>query len=256
VITPIAKDSPSQKVWARNLNEEMHTLNEATGSEVALELADPPGLEETSNSSRHWDFAVEVRVVDLLSGYAVGGILEGFTPGEVTISLTERVSEQRTVAVHLDCFSFIGETLCCQPRLSQFEVHISIDDTAKTGLRRAPRFPVGIPGRMFRSFAILAEIMIVDISRDGLGIESPVPLEAGQPIAIATESVFVFAGVRYCRQVGEALFRAGCEMHHLFERPARPPADPVRSSLLKKIGGTWPFTKKSDSQVKTLPRFG
>jgi hypothetical protein len=230
MITLIAHDSPSQ----------IHPPTQLTGSEVALDLADLPGPEETSNSSSHWDFAVEVQVIDLLSGYAVGGILEGFTPGEVTVSLGERMSEQRTVAVHFDSFSFIGETLCCQPKLSRFEAHISIDDTAKTGLRRAPRFPVRIPGHMFPS---RAEIMIVDISRDGLGIESPVPLEAGQPIAIATASVFIFAGVRFCRRLGEASFRAGCEMHHLFERPV-PTEEPVRSSLLHRIGGTWPFAKK------------
>jgi hypothetical protein len=60
-------------------------------------VADPPELKETSNSSRHWDFAAKVRVIDPLSGYAIEGILEGFTPGEVTVSLAERMSEQRTV---------------------------------------------------------------------------------------------------------------------------------------------------------------
>jgi hypothetical protein len=234
----------------------MQPSDELTCPEVALGVASPLSIEETANSSRHWDFAVEVQVVDLLSGYAVGGILEGFTPGEVTVLLGESVSEQRSVLVHLDSFNFVGETLYCRPRRAQFEAHISIDDAAKTGLRRAPRFPVKIPGHMFPSRAIPVEIMIVDISRDGLGIESPMLLEAGQPVAIATESVFVFAGVRYCRRVGEALFRTGCEMHHLFERTSQLPADTVRSSLLQKIGGTWPFTKKSDSRVKTSPRSG
>jgi hypothetical protein len=188
-----------------------------------------------------------VRAIDPLSGYAIEGILEGFTPGEVTVSLAERMSEQRTVAVHLDSFSFIGETLCCHPRLTQFEAHISIDDTAKTGLRRAPRFPIPIPGHMFPSRAVPVEITVVDNSSDGLGIESPVSLEAGQAIAIASASVFIFAGVRYCRRLGEASFRACCEMHHLFERPV-PPVDPVGSSLLHRIGGNskWPFAKKFD----------
>jgi hypothetical protein len=116
----------------------------------------------------------------------------------------------------LDSFSFIGEALCCHPRLTQFEAHISIDDMAKTGLRRAPRFPIPIPGHMFPSRAVPVEIMVVDNSSDGLGIESPVSLEAGQAIAIASASVFIFAGVRYCRRLGEASFRACCEMHHLF----------------------------------------
>jgi hypothetical protein len=65
MITLIANDSPSQKVSARHLNEEMHPSKEFTGSEVALDLADPPGPGETSNFSRRGDFAVEVQVIDL-----------------------------------------------------------------------------------------------------------------------------------------------------------------------------------------------
>lgn len=58
--------------------------------------------------SHDWAFGLEVQVVDFLSGHTVSGALEGFTPGEVTISLSEMISEQREVRVQLNSFVFGG----------------------------------------------------------------------------------------------------------------------------------------------------
>jgi hypothetical protein len=185
---------------------------------------------------RHWPLGLEVRLVDFLSSYAVQGILEGFTPGEVSILLNEAVSEQRMVTLHLNSFVFEGHTLYCRPRQDQFEVHISIDDAETTGLRRAPRFPVEVPAALLLAHGAVA-MTIVDISSDGLGLKLPVALEPDQPIAVATESVFVFAIIRHCRQVSEGVFRAGAEMHHLLERHVELPKDSPRSNVLQKLFG-------------------
>ena len=92
---------------------------------------------------------LEVQVVDFLSNYTVRGLLEGFTPGEVTILLNEPIDEQRMVSVRLNSFTFEGHTLYCRPRQNQFESHVSIDDIGENGLRRAPRFPVDLPASSF-----------------------------------------------------------------------------------------------------------
>jgi hypothetical protein len=102
-------------------------------------------------------------------------------------------------------------------------------------MRRAPRFPVKLRAELFRAHAPPVGITIVDISRDGLGIELPMRLEAGQAIALATESVFVFAAVRHCRESG-VLFRAGLAMLHLFEKRVVAPEDRGGSRFL---GTTW-----------------
>src|ERR1700744_4646200 len=117
---------------------------------------------------------LDVRVVDFLSSYTVRGVLEGFTPGEVTISTGEPVDEQRMVTVQLSSFSFEGHTLYCRPRGDRFEVHISVDDVEANGLRRAPRFPVKLSAELFLPLAEPVAVTIVDISSDGLGIELPV----------------------------------------------------------------------------------
>jgi hypothetical protein len=177
---------------------------------------------------------IDVRVVDVLSNYMVPGVLVGFTPGEVAILLNEPMSEQRTVAVHLNSFSFEGQILYCGPHAGQYEVHVSIDDIEGTGLRKAPRFPVTIPAELMRPNGDPVPITICDISRDGMGVESPLELEIGRPVAVATGPAFVFAVVRYCRPTPSGLFHAGMEMHHLFER-TEPPTAPPAPSILREL---------------------
>ena len=182
------------------------------------ETADPILIENT--------LSLYVKIVDLLSDYTVSGTLLGFTPGEVAILVDEPLSEQRDVAVRLDPFSFGGHILYCRPRGNQFEAHVSIDDLQGTGLRRNPRFPVMVPAEVLLRDQDPVAIIIRDLSRDGMGIESPIPLKAGQPIAIVCGPAFLFAIVRHCQQLPAGRFRAGLEMHHLFERPAPPLAEP------------------------------
>ena len=189
------------------------------------------------NVSKRWPLGLEIQVVDFLSNYTVRGLLEGFTPGEVAILLNEPISEQRMVTVHLNSFVFEGHTLYCRPRQDQFEAHISIDDIEVNGLRRAPRFPVRLPAQRFLSQTEPVAITIIDISSDGLGIELPVSVEVGQPIAVRSGSVFVFAIIRHCRQLCEGSFRAGAEMHHLFEKHLEPPKDSPRLNFLQKALG-------------------
>jgi hypothetical protein len=187
---------------------------------------------------------IEVRVVDVLSNYTVPGALVGFTPGEVVILLNEAMCDQRTVAVHWNSFSFEGQILYCQPHEDEYEVHISIDDIEGAGLRREPRFPVTIPAELMQADGVPVAITIRDISRHGMGLESPFALEIGLPIALASGPAFVFAVVRYCRPWSNGAFRIGVEMLHLFE-PKRPAAEPARRNFLRDLWERW-FSRRSD----------
>lgn len=167
-----------------------------------------------------WVIGLEVQVVDFLSGYTVAGVLESFTTGEVTVAIGELIPEQRTVMVQFDSFFFEGETLFCRPKGSGYEAHITIDDVETNGRRREPRFPIKLAGRMIVPCSDPVPLTVVDMSREGLGIELPISLEAGQPVAMSAGPVFVFAIVRHCRSAGQ-LYRAGLEIQHVIERPAR-----------------------------------
>jgi hypothetical protein len=189
------------------------------------------------NASNSLPLQLEVQVVDFLSNYTVRGLLEGFTPGEVTILLNEPIDEQRMVTVRLNSFTFEGHTLYCRPRQNQFEAHVSIDDIEENGLRRAPRFPVNLPAQLFLSQTEPLAITIIDISSVGLGMELSVPVETGQPVAVASGSVFVFAIIRHCRQLSAGVFRAGAEMHHLLQKEIEVTTDTPRSNFLQKVLG-------------------
>jgi PilZ domain len=181
---------------------------------------------------------LRVRIVDVLSNYTIPGLIFGFTPGEVAILVDEPMSDDRTVAVHLDSCSFEGQVLYCAPYENRYETHISIDDTERTGLRRAPRFPVTVPAELILPEGDPVAITIRDISRDGMGLESPLALRPGQPVAISSAPAFVFAVVRHCEQLPEGKFRAGVEMHHLFERPV-PPSEPAKPTVFRALRETW-----------------
>ena len=183
-------------------------------------------VKNTSAISRDNTLHLPIRIVDVLSDYTVLGVLIGFTPGEVAILVDETLSEQREVEVHLDPFSFAGQTLYCRPNGEQYEAHVSIDDLQGAGLRKTPRFPVMIPAELLLPSQDSVVITIRDLSRDGMGIESPIPLKAGQPIAIVSGPAFVFAIVRHCQQMPRGVFRAGVEMHHLFEKPPQLSIEP------------------------------
>jgi hypothetical protein len=195
---------------------------------------------------------IQVRVIDLLSSYTVQGVLVGFTPGEVAVLVDEEMPAEREVAVHLSEFHFEGQTLFCGPREGQYEVHISIDDIQGSGLRRAPRFPVEIPAELTPPNAGPVAITIRDISRDGMGIECPVALEIGNPVAVASGPAFVFAVVRHCTPLPGGLYRAGIEMHHLFERPKGAPAEPVQANSVRETVGRW-FSRKSQLPAGAKP---
>jgi PilZ domain len=226
-----------------------------TSQLTTSEFASLPSTEESSDpSSRHGLLELEAQVVDFVSNYTIRGVLEGFTPGEVTILLGEPISEQRSVTVRLDSFTFEGQTLYCRPRQDGYEAHVSIDDVETTGLRRAPRFPVKLPARLLLRDASSVLITILDISRDGVGIELPISVETGQAIAVECGSVFVFAVVRHCRELPSGLFHAGAEMHHLFEKPVAIPADAPRSTFLSRIRGRRSVKGEARYGARLAPR--
>jgi len=181
---------------------------------------------------------LHVRVVDVLSNYSIPGLIFGFTPGEVAILVDEPMSGDRTVEIRLGGFSFEGQVLYCAPYQDRYETHISIDDTERTGLRKAPRFPVTVPAELLLPEGDPVAITIRDISRDGMGLESPLALQPGQLVAISSGPAFIFAVVRHCLPLSKGKFRAGVEMHHLFERP-EPPPEPAKTTVLGALRETW-----------------
>ncbi len=61
------------------------------------------------------------------------------------------------------------------------------------------------------------EVRVVDVSRLGLKLLVPAPLEVGAVVQIRLKPVIVTAEVRHCTPVGES-FHAGVHIQDLFSR--------------------------------------
>jgi hypothetical protein len=177
---------------------------------------------------------LNVLVVDFLSGYTVRGVLESFTPGEVTIQVEEMIPEQRSATVQFGSFVFQGETLYCRAKGARYEAHITIG-ASENGVRIGPRFPIKLAGQVFPPESDPVAITIVDVSRDGLGLELPMLVEPGQPIAIAAGNVFVFATVYFCRRLSDGVFRAGVEIEHVLEKPSIPDPTELSTGMMSRV---------------------
>jgi hypothetical protein len=197
--------------------------------------AHPPANEDCPTiSPADPAIGLNVLVVDFLSGYTVRGVLESFTPGEVTIQVEEMIPEQRSATVQFGSFVFQGETLYCRAKGARYEAHITIG-ASENGMRKWPRFPIKLAGQVFPPESGPVAITIVDVSRDGLGLELPMFVEPGRPIAIAAGNVFVFATVCYCRPLSDGVFRAGVEIEHVLEKPCLPDPTDLSTGMMSRV---------------------
>jgi hypothetical protein len=152
-------------------------------------------------------------------GSAIGGVIQDFVPGEVTVITGDAIAENTSLTVGIAAFAFEGEVLSCRPRDDQHEVHVAIKDADPTGLRKSLRFPVNLPARLFSSCLETPQpATIIDISGDGLGLQSSVKLAKDATIAIESALNIALGVVKYSRQVSPKMFRSGVTLHHIIAR--------------------------------------
>jgi hypothetical protein len=188
----------------------------AKGQEPAKEVSENrsgPGLR------------LEARVTAPTWEVGLSAVIQDFTPGEVILLLDDPLAAGTHVAIQVGTCSFDGDILFCNPSGSRWETHVSFDDVDATGLRRTPRFPVRIPARIFAN-AIKASAIepyiegtIVDVSAEGLGVETSQPLPIQANIVVQSEENIALGAVRHCREIGASgLFRTGVQLHHIIKK--------------------------------------
>lgn len=152
-------------------------------------------------------------------GSPVRGVIEDYVLGEAKVITDDAIAEGTTLRVEVTPFAFDGEVLACYPRGDRFEVHVTIRDAGPPGLRKTPRFPVKIPCRVFSScLDAPQEAIIVDISGEGLGLQTSVKLENEVTLAIESQSNIALGLVKHTRQLAPAMYRTGVMLHHIIPR--------------------------------------
>ncbi len=180
---------------------------------------------------------LEARVTAPTWEITLPAVVQDFTPGEVIVLLDDEISGGTRVTVQMNCCSFVGDVLYCEPSGSRWEAHVSFDDVDATGLRRTPRFPVSIPARIFSgATAVPVDGRIVDVSGEGLGIELAEPLPMQNNIAVQSEENTALGVVRHCRELRSGLFRVGVQLHHIIRKDLDLEKAAAESGWMNKLG--------------------
>src|ERR1700680_2313659 len=165
------------------------------------------------------------------SSLKLTGVLHDLIPGELLITVDHPLSEGLAVTIELQNAQLHGEVVFCAAKNDRYEANIQISDCDTTGLRHAPRFTVDLPARIFPADETESvEGRLVDISAMGIGLEVPVLLQAGEVVAVETDSNVTFGVVRYCRPLPEGTFRVGAETYHVMPKERKKP--PTRKRWL------------------------
>lgn len=159
------------------------------------------------------------------SSLRLTGVLHDLIPGEILITLDHPLSEGLAVTIELQSAQLQGEVVYCAQKNDRYEANIQISDCDSAGLRHAPRFTVDLPARIFPADETESvEGRLVDISAMGIGLEVPMPLQAGEVVAVETDSNVTFGVVRYCRPLPGGAFRVGAETYHVMPKERKRPA--------------------------------
>lgn len=151
------------------------------------------------------------------------GVMEHFVCGEASILLDHIFAKGTPVQVEFHGFQFDAEVLYCERKGEQFDTHVVIPDLDKLGMRRDPRYVVNLPARVYTShIAEPFEAKLIDISKNGIGLESESALELDQIVAVESQSNLAFGIVRHCVQLSSGAYRAGLYVYNTVAKDETP----------------------------------
>ena len=146
-------------------------------------------------------------------------VIDRVIPGEVSLFLDHRFPLDTVLRVDINGFHFDGTVAYCAARDGAFETHIVMLDTDATGKRRDPRYVIDLPALLHtQSSEEPVRVRLVDISRQGFGLESPLKLRTGEYVVVESQSNLAFGTVRHCREVSNTNFRAGVLVENVINR--------------------------------------
>lgn len=184
-----------------------------------VQTADVPPVEQTRGAP----LGIAVRLTVPGADYTFEGVLEHFFGGEASILLDHRFQKDTHVKVEFRGFQFDGDVLFCERKGDRFDTHVVLADQDETGLRRDPRYIVNLAARIHIPGAEQPlPAKLVDISREGIGVESDWPFKIGDTIAVESQLNLAFGIVRHCRQLPTGAYRAGLQVHAVIAKEEAP----------------------------------
>lgn len=164
------------------------------------------------------------------------GYLEHFIPAEACVLINHHLKQDTQVRVDVNGFQFEGTVVFCKHKNTVYEAHIVIPDADETGRRRDPRYTVNLPARIYGSHTNgPIDGILVDISRDGLGLNCLEKLEVGDTLAVESQASLAFGTVRYCRQTHDGSYRAGLLVHSVIGKEQTPCASQAKRAWVRNL---------------------
>lgn len=197
----------------------------------------PPPRQQRDGEPEAAGLSLPLEIVSPALRQPVPGMLQDMVAGAALVAVQHSIPVGTRVDARFNGCQFSGEIGYCRPVDGAFEIHVMLSDSDGSGMRRWPRFPMDLPARVTapgRSASIQARV--VDVSRDGLGMELADAVAVGQTIAIEIPQGTVFGVVRHCRTSGAGGYRAGVEMSQVYSRALAPEAPAGKNRFLQKLG--------------------
>jgi hypothetical protein len=195
-------------------------MNNVVATAAPSAVLAAPGLTSRPRGERSFHLNASLRAHAW--GTSISGVVEEFIPGEIVVRTGSQIPQDTVLQVEINACVVEGNVLLCSSRDDGYEIHIAINDVEAIGFRRTPRFLVELQARVFTSALDRPmEVMIVDISGDGLGLEGPVTLPVETAVAVESQSNIALGLVRYCQQQSEGVARIGIKVYHIIPKLAR-----------------------------------
>jgi hypothetical protein len=170
-------------------------------------------------------FGRGIGVLIKTSNLKLVGVIQEIKTQALSIAIKQPLKVGASVSVEFGSKCRNGEIISCRRTGSTYETCVVMENREAADRRVEERFPVTQEVRILAdSLGSKTTALVVDLSRQGIGLEIPIPLKLKETVAIETASNEAFGIVRHCKELPGGNYHAGVEIFHVMTK------EPVESS--------------------------
>lgn len=144
------------------------------------------------------------------------GFVQDIRTNALSITIKQPLVEGSAVSIEFGSECRDGEIVSCRRHGSRYEACVVVPNKKESDLRLAERFPITLEVVICSdSLESQMDAVVVDMSAQGMGLETSVALKTGEIVTVESSSNIAFGIVRYCSALPGGPFRAGVEVFHV-----------------------------------------
>ena len=166
-------------------------------------------------------FGRSIPVLVTASGFHSTGHIQEIRRDSLSIQVHQPLPKGSAVSIEFGAISRDGEVVSCDQQGNDFDLGIAIPNGLEYDSRRTQRFPIQEEVKIYKpdsDSALVGEV--ANLSVEGIGLESPVPLEPGEILLVECKGNSAFAVVRHVSPLPDGVYRAGLEVLHVMPADA------------------------------------